>query len=204
MAFTGGSFMSDDEAFVQAMLERPEDESVRLVYADWLEERGDARAELLRLQHALSRAIKPPQRKKLERRLQCLLVAGVGAAGPFITNSIGMEFALIPAGNFRMGSPRGEKDRRREENQHLVEITQPFFMGNHTVTTQQFRAFVNGAKYQTAAENKHGEGGWGFNEKDRRFEGPGLEYTWQNTGWAQSDAHPVVNVTWNDAVAFCE
>jgi formylglycine-generating enzyme required for sulfatase activity len=29
------------------------------------------------------------------------------------------------------------------------------------------------------------------------------EYTWKNVGWEQTDEHPVVNVTWNDAVAFC-
>jgi formylglycine-generating enzyme required for sulfatase activity len=30
------------------------------------------------------------------------------------------------------------------------------------------------------------------------------EYTWRNPGFTQSDDHPVVNVGWNDAVAFCQ
>ena len=30
------------------------------------------------------------------------------------------------------------------------------------------------------------------------------KYTWRNPGFAQTDDHPVVNVSWNDAVAFCE
>ncbi len=37
-----------DEAFLRAILAYPEDDTPRLIYADWLEERGDPRAELLR------------------------------------------------------------------------------------------------------------------------------------------------------------
>jgi uncharacterized protein (TIGR02996 family) len=43
--------MSDREAFVRAILESPDDDAPRLVYADWLDENGDpARAEFIRLQ----------------------------------------------------------------------------------------------------------------------------------------------------------
>jgi uncharacterized protein (TIGR02996 family) len=38
-----------DETFLRAILAAPEDATSRLVYADWLEERGDPRAEVLRL-----------------------------------------------------------------------------------------------------------------------------------------------------------
>jgi uncharacterized protein (TIGR02996 family) len=41
----------DDNGFIEAILESPEDDSLRLIYADWLEERGDIRAEYLRLVH---------------------------------------------------------------------------------------------------------------------------------------------------------
>ena len=30
------------------------------------------------------------------------------------------------------------------------------------------------------------------------------KYTWRNTGYNQTDAHPVSNLTWSDAIAFCE
>ena len=47
--------MSDDEAFIAAIREAPHDDALRLVYADWLEERGHAeRAEYLRLAHDLT------------------------------------------------------------------------------------------------------------------------------------------------------
>ena len=41
--------MSDESALIRAVLANPGDHTVRLVYADWLEERSDPRAEYLRL-----------------------------------------------------------------------------------------------------------------------------------------------------------
>jgi formylglycine-generating enzyme required for sulfatase activity len=118
-------------------------------------------------------------------------------------NSVGMKLVLIPPGKFLMGSPESEVGRVTDEAQHEVEITQPFYLGVHAVTVGQFRAFVKATGYQTEAE-KDGEGGWGYNSQARKFEGRRTEYTWQNPGWQQSDDHPVVNVSWNDAEAFCE
>ncbi len=47
--------MSDVLAFLRAVAEGPADEATRLVFADWLEERGDWRGEYLRLDCALQR-----------------------------------------------------------------------------------------------------------------------------------------------------
>jgi uncharacterized protein (TIGR02996 family) len=44
-------------AFLQAIKEQPEDDTPRLILADWLEERGDPRGELLRLQVTLARLL---------------------------------------------------------------------------------------------------------------------------------------------------
>src|SRR5437868_11537865 len=46
--------MPEEAAFLQQLSDRPEDDHTRLVYADWLEERGDARARLLRLEVELA------------------------------------------------------------------------------------------------------------------------------------------------------
>jgi uncharacterized protein (TIGR02996 family) len=51
--------MSEDEMLLAAILNAPDDETVRLVYADWLEEQGDVRGEYLRLLCDL-RAGRPP------------------------------------------------------------------------------------------------------------------------------------------------
>ena len=40
--------MHDEDAFLQAMRERPDDATLRHVYADWLEERGDPRSQTVR------------------------------------------------------------------------------------------------------------------------------------------------------------
>ena len=45
--------MSDEAGFLYALRENPGDDDTRLVYADWLEERGDPRGEYLRLEHQL-------------------------------------------------------------------------------------------------------------------------------------------------------
>ena len=55
-----------------------------------------------------------------------------------LKNSIGMEFASIPAGKFLMGSPATEKERSQDETQHEVTLTQGFRMGVHEVTQAQY------------------------------------------------------------------
>ncbi len=39
----------DEAAFTRAILDAPQDDATRLVFADWLEERGDVRGEFLRV-----------------------------------------------------------------------------------------------------------------------------------------------------------
>jgi tetratricopeptide (TPR) repeat protein len=112
-----------------------------------------------------------------------------------ITNTIGMKLELIPAGEFMMGSTHDDKDASdAEKPQHRVRITRPFYLGVTEVTRGQFRRFVDDAGYRTEAE-KDGIGGFGLWVYDPK-------YNWQNLGFDQTDEHPVVNVSWNDAVAF--
>jgi formylglycine-generating enzyme required for sulfatase activity len=130
-------------------------------------------------------------------------------------DGVAMPFLLIPPGSFVMGSPKNEEGRVEDEPAHAVTITKPFYLGKYAVTRGQFRRFVAAARYVTEAE-KDRLGGWGYDPTADRFEGPTWDaktgaysggaktrYSWKNTGFEQSDEHPVVNVSWNDAQAFC-
>jgi formylglycine-generating enzyme required for sulfatase activity len=56
-----------------------------------------------------------------------------------IRNSIGMEFVLIPAGEFNMGSPSREKRRKLWESPvHRVSIKKSFYLGRYPVTQEQW------------------------------------------------------------------
>src|SRR5689334_11806572 len=69
--------MARDDAFLQAICDNPDDDAPRLVYADWLEERGDAaRAEFIRVQCRMAH-LPPddPHQRGLRDRVQELLRA---------------------------------------------------------------------------------------------------------------------------------
>jgi uncharacterized protein (TIGR02996 family) len=131
-----------EDAFLSALHESPADEVTWLALADWLEEDGqNDRAELLRivrLLRTLPVMKRTKQRIALEERLAALLLAGVRPVVPEVVNSIGMRFALIPPGRFRMGSPRGEPGGCEDEPAHEVEITKPFYLGVFPVTQAQY------------------------------------------------------------------
>jgi formylglycine-generating enzyme required for sulfatase activity/tRNA A-37 threonylcarbamoyl transferase component Bud32 len=126
-------------------------------------------------------------------------------------NSIGMKLRFIPPGKFMMGSSKEEIDfwlRQRNDDffkervlsegpQHEVEITHPFYMGRTEVTVGQFRQFVKTTGYQTQAEKEGGAWRPVLNgELDANT-------NWLNPGFTQTDAHPLVCVSWNDAEEFC-
>ncbi|WP_420715493.1 formylglycine-generating enzyme family protein [Cupriavidus sp. D39] len=148
-----------------------------------------------------------------------------GAESPkVIENSLGMKFILVPSGEFMMGSnespeelakafPQYERDRLLgigdEAPVHKVRITRSFYLGQYEVTVGQFKRFLEASGYTPESE-ADGTGGYGYNptydpeKSDRRdaFEGRSPKYSWRNPGFPQGDDHPVVNVTWNDAVAM--
>jgi len=59
-----------------------------------------------------------------------------------VSNSLGMEFVLLPAGSFLMGSPPDEPYRDKSEARHQVNLTRPFYMQTTEVTFGQWRAVM--------------------------------------------------------------
>ncbi|SDX16342.1 formylglycine-generating enzyme family protein [Nitrosomonas communis] len=147
-----------------------------------------------------------------------------GSPSTAVENSLGMKFVLVPAGEFLMGSdespdvlskdyPQYERRRAQELGDeapvHRVRITQPFYLGQFEVTVGQFRKFLEASGYipESVAD---GTGGYGYNanydptksDSGDAFEGRDPKYSWRNSGFVQGDNHPVLNVTWNDAIAL--
>jgi formylglycine-generating enzyme required for sulfatase activity len=94
---------------------------------------------------------------------------------------------LIPAGEFTMGS---DSDHENEKPRHKVYLPD-FYISRYPVTNAEFEAFVKTTGYVTAAEEWEKEADW------RHPRGPGSNI-------AGKDRHPVVQVRWNDAVAYCQ
>jgi formylglycine-generating enzyme required for sulfatase activity len=69
-----------------------------------------------------------------------------GDANGRYVNELGMEFVLVPAGTFTMGSPRREPGHEEGEgrHQHEVRITRPYFIGVCPVTGEQYAKVMGG------------------------------------------------------------
>ncbi|MDB5389173.1 MAG: Sulphatase-modifying factor protein [Planctomycetaceae bacterium] len=118
-------------------------------------------------------------------------------------NSLRMKLVRIQAGTFGMGSPPNEPGRRPDETLHRVKITRNYDLGQFEVTRGQFRTFVEATGYLTESE-RNKSGGYGVKLPGYILDGLDPKYSWRSTGFEQTDRHPVVNVSWNDATAFCE
>lgn len=100
---------------------------------------------------------------------------GPGTSLKAVRNSVGMSFALIPAGSFEMGAPDTEPGRREHDGPvHTVRITQPFYLAAYPVTQVQYEKVMG--KNPSAFDRNHGGG----------------------------PDQPVEMVSWHDAERFCE
>ena len=86
----------------------------------------------------------------------------------------GPAMVVIPGGEFQMGSPANEPERDSDERQHGVRVAS-FAMGQYEVTFEEYDQFC-----VATGREKPSDESWG---RGRR---------------------PVINVSWNDAMAYAE
>ena len=89
----------------------------------------------------------------------------------------GQHYVWIPPGTFQMGcSPGNNQCLDHERPSHAVTITKGFWMGQTEVTVSTYQRFAQATgRSMPPAPN-----------------------------FQQDDSHPVVNVTWHDAAAYCQ
>ena len=104
------------------------------------------------------------------------------------------EMVIVPLGSYLMGSPTYEQGRTEDEGPiHEVTISAPFAIGRHEVTVAEFSRFVDETGYSAESQC--------VIYSDGNFE-PHAGVGWRTPGFAQSNSHPVVCVSWNDAQTY--
>ena len=73
-----------------------------------------------------------------------------GKARLYVSPSTTIQYALIPAGKYVMGSDKGSPD---EQPVHEESITRPFYLGIYEVTQEQWQQFI-GDKYPNRSFHK--------------------------------------------------
>lgn len=111
-----------------------------------------------------------------------------------------LRFVRVPSGTFSQGSRSSDPDREADELERRVTIGRAFYAQTTPVTRGQYAAFVAATGYRTEAE-RGDSGGWGWTGTELAQR---KEFTWRNPGFPQTDEHPVVLVTYADALAFAE
>jgi len=105
----------------------------------------------------------------------------------------------LPPGTFTMGAPPSETTRERVPNefaarerpQHSVTIAANFALGQYAVTRGEFAVFVSETGYEP-----------GGRCLSTTTDGQVVVGSWRNPGFAQTDTHPVVCVTFWDAQRY--
>ena len=111
------------------------------------------------------------------------------------------KMKFIKGGKFIFGNDNG-LDREKPEQEVII---QSFLIDKNLVTVEDFREFVDESNYITEAE-KFGNAivfidsinNW------QLIDGASWEYPLGDSNLIALDNHPVTQVSWNDALAYCE
>jgi formylglycine-generating enzyme required for sulfatase activity len=121
-----------------------------------------------------------------------------------VSEKDGMTMLYVPEGEFLMGVPLDAPGADDDEKPQRKVYLDAFWIDQTEVTNEMFERFVRGTGYETDAEKED----WGWVCIDgncNKTEGA----NWLHPHGAQShldglEKHPVVQVSWYDAQAYCE
>src|SRR3984957_7882756 len=142
----------------------------------------------------------------------------ISAARRRVTAGSTVDMVLLDGGRFLMGSESPDAFAADGEGPVREVLLDPFYISKFPVTNEQFAEFIARTGYVTDAQRW----GWSFvfrNHVPEAQRGPALAATpwWlrvDGADWAHPEgpddsaqahpAHPVVQVSWNDAQAYCD
>ena len=109
------------------------------------------------------------------------------------------DMVRVTGGSFQIGSPTSERGRFNHETQRRVTLND-FFIKSTEVTVGEFSEFINNTRYITTAE-RAGKSNYYNYISGKIVEHNG--FNWKNPGFTQDNNHPVVHISFFDAVEYC-
>lgn len=111
------------------------------------------------------------------------------------------NFIRITGGTFQMGDlfDEGESDEKPVREVTLSD----FYLSKFELTLGEFRQFIAATNYETDADKDGGSYIWNGSTWEKTA---GVNWKCDTAGKVRPDAdsnHPVIHVSWNDAVAYC-
>jgi len=105
---------------------------------------------------------------------------------------------VVPAGTYSVGSPTNEPGRYPNERPMEPQVLGTFAIGETEITRGQFAAFVKATSHDMTG------GCYTPGNLDDLLSDVDPKANWLSPGFEQTDEHPVVCVSWNDAQAFAK
>ena len=110
---------------------------------------------------------------------------------------------LVRGGTFRMGCTSEQKDCDDDEKPVTSVNVSDFYLGKYEVTVREFQQFIKATGYKTDAEKDGGSYFWTGSAWEKKS---GVNWKCDTKGNVRpisEYSHPVIHVSWNDAVAYC-